>query len=414
MNTQVIKNILFHLAITGYIVGLFLIDVARVTVSISMIVICLLALLEWISKPKPFDFNLAKPYLYFTSVFLIVLPSGLYSDNQSYFLERAQILLPFLLMPLAFFSLPKLNSKQYHNFLLLYIGLTFLVCLEAFIYYFFHQEIVNQLYLESKVMPTLVTHHPTFSMMIVMAIFLCYHLYVNCPEFKSIRLKKLILFVGFFLFIFLHVYSVRSGLIAFYLLVFWELFQYFFIKKQFKNAILGLLVIVGIGSATLWTSPTVRNKIINSTQDIEIIKSNGNAKNHSLANRLISYKNAIQIANESSILFGCGLGDIEDINNQIFISKYPDIDKKILPHNQFLFFYAAIGLIGLLMFMICFYYPLSVKFLRSNKIILTQYILLSTFFMVEAPLETQLGVGFSLLFLLLPLQKIERVNEFSI
>ncbi len=406
MDKQTVKNILFQLGITGYIIGLFLIDVARVTVSISMIALCLLAISEWITAPKTFSINLAKPYLYLTAVFLVILPSGLYSENQSYFFERAQILLPFLLLPLAFFSLPKLTTSQFQNFILLYIGLTFIVCLQALIYYILHQEEVNQLYLESKVMPTLVTHHPTFSMMIVMAIFSGYHLYVNCANFNSIGLRRLIVTVSLFLFIFLHIYSVRSGLLAMYILIFWEIFQYIFFKKQFKKAILGLILIVGIGSITLLTSPTVRNKVINSTKDIEIIKSKGSANHHSMANRLISYKNAIQIASESSILFGCGIGDIEDVNNQIFKSKYPDIDKKILPHNQFLFFFASIGLIGLILFMVSFYFPLRLKFLRNNQIIFTQYVLLSTFFMVEAPLETQLGVGFSLLFLLLPMQEI--------
>jgi O-antigen ligase len=406
MDKQTVKNILFQLGISGYIIGLFLIDVARVTVSISMIVICLLAISEWIAAPRTFSFKIAKPYLYLTADFLVILPSGLYSENQSYFFERAQILLPFLLLPLAFFSLPKLTTSQFQNFILLYIGLTFIVCLQALVFYFLNQEMVNQLYLESKVMPTFVTHHPTFSMMIVMAIFLCYYLYVSSADFNSFVIRRLVLIIGLFLFIFIHIYSVRSGLLAMYILIFWEIFQCIFFKKQFKNAILGLIFIVGIGSFTLLTSPTVRNKVINSTKDIEMIKSKGSANHHSMANRLISYKNAIQIASESSILFGCGLGDIEDVNNQIFNSKYPDIDKKILPHNQFLFFFASIGLIGLILFMVSFYFPLKLKYIRNNQIIFTQYILLSTFFLVEAPLETQLGVGFSLLFILLPMQEI--------
>jgi O-antigen ligase len=405
MINQKIKNIIFHIGIAGYIIGLFLIDVARITASISMIILCLLAIIVWISESRPLNFTLAKPYLFLTAVFFTVLPSGLYSENWAYFLERIQILLPFLILPLAFFILPKLSAKQFYQYILLYIGITFIVCLKSLFYYFLHQEEVNQLYLESKVMPTLVTHHPTFSMMVVMSIFLSYHLIVNCPTFKSVLLKRALLFAGIFLFIFLHIYSVRSGLLSLYFIIFWELIQYIFIKKQFKKAIIGLLLILGIGSITMWMSPTVRNKVANSTKDIETIKNNGSANNQSLASRLISYKNAFQIASESSVLFGCGLGDIEDINNQIFAVKYPEIDKKILPHNQFLFFYAAIGLIGLLCFMICFYYPLSVNFLRTNRIIFTQYILMSTFFIVEAPLETQLGVGFSLLFLLLPMQE---------
>jgi O-antigen ligase len=154
-------------------------------------------------------------------------------------------------------------------------------------------------------------------------------------------------------------------------------------------------------------SPTVRNKITNTSQDIKVVQSNGSANNQSLASRMISYQNAIQIAKESSVWWGCGLGDIEDLNNQIFKIQYPEVEKKILPHNQFLFYYAALGILGLLLFIATFYGPLFVKKLRQNSLMQTQYIIISLFFMVEAPLENQLGVGFTLLFLLLPLQSIE-------
>ena len=281
-----------------------------------------------------------------------------------------------------------------------------MVCGEAFINYVLNQEIVNQLYLESKVMPTLVSHHPTFSMMIVMAIFLCYYL-INSQTLtqKKIQYYAVIL-VGIFLFIFIHIYSVRSGLLALYILILWELIQFIFIKKQVKKAIMSLFILLSIGALTLALSPTVRNKITNTSQDLAVVKAKGSANNQSLASRLISYKNAIQIANESSILFGCGLGDIEDANNRIFETYYPEVEKKILPHNQYLFYYAAIGLIGLIGFIVTFYFPLTVKFLRQNTILSTNYILISSYFLVEAPLENQLGVGFSLFFLLLPMQEV--------
>jgi O-antigen ligase len=251
-----------------------------------------------------------------------------------------------------------------------------------------------------------VSHHPTFSMMIVMAIFLCYYL-INSQTLtqKKIQYYAVIL-VGIFLFIFIHIYSVRSGLLALYILILWELIQFIFIKKQVKKAIMSLFILLSIGALTLALSPTVRNKITNTSQDLAVVKAKGSANNQSLASRLISYKNAIQIANESSILFGCGLGDIEDANNRIFETYYPEVEKKILPHNQYLFYYAAIGLIGLIGFIVTFYFPLTVKFLRQNTILSTNYILISSYFLVEAPLENQLGVGFSLFFLLLPMQEV--------
>jgi O-antigen ligase len=177
------------------------------------------------------------------------------------------------------------------------------------------------------------------------------------------------------------------------------------IKKQTKLALLAALVIGLAGGITLFVSPTVRNKITNTAQDLQVVKENKSANNQSLASRMISYKNALQIAKESSIWWGCGLGDIQDLNNEIFVKQYPEVTKKILPHNQFLFYFAALGLIGLLLFILLFYYPLFYQKAWQSPILLVQYTILSIAFMFEAPLENQLGVAFSLIFILLPLHQ---------
>jgi O-antigen ligase len=404
-----IKHIALHVGLTGYILGLFLIDVVRVLPSISMIILCLLGIVNLVQGNYPIHRKNLLPYLLLSASFLVIIPSVLYSSNLNYFAERAQILLPFLLLPLAFSTFPTLQKSTLHRYLALFVAWTFIVSLKAFIYYLFHQAEVNQLYLESKVMPTLVSHHPTFSMMIVMAIYICYYLIFK-TELDSQwnpHVKKFLGAMGLFLYVFIHIYSVRSGLMALYALIGIIFIQYLFLGKELKKVFGAIAIFLVSGAIILMASPTVRNKITNTTQDIQVVQSKGSANNQSLASRMISYQNALQIAKESSIWMGCGLGDIEDLNNHIFKTQYPDVEKKILPHNQFLFYYAAIGLLGLLLFILTFYGPLFVKKLRKNSLMVTQYIIISLYFMVEAPLENQLGVGFTLLFLLLPLQSIE-------
>ena len=411
-----IKQIALHVGLTGYILGLFLIDVVRVLPSISMIILCLLGIANFVQGNHHFNRKNFLPYLLLSASFLVIVPSVLYSSNLNYFAERAQILLPFLLLPLAFSTFPTLQKSTLHRYLALFVAWTFIVCLKAFIYYLFHQEEVNQLYLESKVMPTLVTHHPTFSMMIVMAIYICYYLLFKTETDHqwNPHFKKAMGVMGVFLYVFIHIYSVRSGLMALYALIALIFIQYIFLGKELKKVFGAIAIFLVSGAIILMVSPTVRNKITNTTQDIKVVQSNGSANNQSLASRMISYQNALQIAKESSIWMGCGLGDIEDLNNQIFKNQYPDVEKKILPHNQFLFYYATIGLVGVLLFLTTFYGPLFVKKIRKNQLMMTQYVIISLYFMVEAPLENQLGVGFTLLFLLLPLQSIDREETLNI
>jgi O-antigen ligase len=402
MNFNTIRNYWFYAALSLLIAGIFLIDVARVVPSLSMILICLLGI-SYIFKPSEHKLNDAKIWLALSFTFILTLPSILYSENVAYLLERWQILLPYLLLPLAFYLIPKAQDKIYYRLYASFVVFTTLVCAYAFGFYLLNQNLVNQLYLESKVMPTFVTHHPSLSIMVVMAIYLGYHLAKNKLE-TGLPYQQAILYgLSAFLFIFIHVFSVRSGLLALYAVITVELLQIILIKKQVKFALIAALVIGFAGGITLFVSPTVRNKITNTAQDLQVVKENKSANNQSLASRMISYKNALQIAKESSIWIGCGLGDIQDLNNEIFEKQYPEVIKKILPHNQFLFYYAAIGLIGVVLFITLFYFPLFYKKAWHSPILLVQYTILTIAFMFEAPLENQLGVAFSLIFILMPL-----------
>jgi O-antigen ligase len=346
----------------------------------------------------------SKPFYFLTISFVALLPSVFYSENTHYYTQKLQIALPYLLLPLALVKIPKLAKINYLKIYFIYFAGILLICLFAFVNYLLNQEVINQLYLESKVMPTLVTHHPTLSLMVVFAAYVAYYLFPK-EEILFFKQEKMMLGIGgVFLFIFMHIFSVRSGLLALYIVLFLEILRIAVHKKQLKQAMLAGIGIVLIGTATMVLSPTVSNKITNTTQDLSNYKNKGSANNQSLSSRIISYKNAIRIAQESSIWFGCGLGDIDDLNQEIFAKDYPDVSKPIDPHNQYLFYYAAIGIVGLVIFMIGFYFPLVYKKAYQNRLLFVHYVVISVGFLFEAPMASQLGVAYSSIFILLPLQ----------
>jgi O-antigen ligase len=331
---------------------------------------------------------------------MMLLPSYFYSANLDYFLERLQINIPFFILPLCWLIAPQLSYKQLMVCYTWFIVGVFLIAAKALFYYLMHQSMVNELYLHSQVMPTLVTHHPTFSLMCAFAAFMSWQLYMGKFNFKFPRFEQgICLFIALFLFVFVHVFSVRIGMLVMYVFIVVETIKYGIQISKFK-AIVAFLTLFVIGCFVLYNSPTFRNKIINTGQDLAVISQNTSANNQSLASRLISYQNAIEICKQTSWLFGCGLGDIKDLNTQLFQQSFPDVSKPIIPHNQFLFLLAATGITGLLFFTMAFFYPIWYFRNKLNPALYGIYLLLILAFQVEPVLQTQLGVAFSLFFLL--------------
>jgi O-antigen ligase len=152
-------------------------------------------------------------------------------------------------------------------------------------------------------------------------------------------------------------------------------------------------VLIGI----LFLTPSIRLKIEDTQKDILIYKTNSYSNYASISKRIISYEAAISIWKTNKII-GCGIGDIKDNTDSFFRSRKNEVDVPILPHNQFLFFMAATGLIGLLLFVILFYYPLLSKEIINTISFKGYVIIISLAFMTEPMLETQLGVAVVMIF----------------
>ncbi len=398
-NTEIYKKQLFTIFTCLWFVGIILGEIAPAILSITMAGQLLSILLFTAPKKVWNNFLTNKALLIFSFSFLFLLLSLFYSDNLKYLAERLQIKIPLLLYALLWPSIGELSIKQLRAIFYSFISVVTIATIGILINYVFHFNEINQLYLESKIMPGPI-NHIRFSLMVVFTTYVIYFGVTKCL-IPSLIVKKVLVGVGIFLILFLHIYAVRSGLLALYCVIAIVLLNHL-IKYRNVKKLIGALVAIGlIISFSFLISPTIRNKITNTQQDVSVYANNQDPNFNSIATRMVSYKTAFEIAKEN-ILMGCGIGDLRDKNDALFKRDYPTILTPIIPHNQFIYYLAATGLIGLIIFTISFTAPLWFNKLYKVEFMQVGFAILLLAFQFEAMLETQIGIACTIVMVFIP------------
>ena len=395
-----LKSWWFTIASCLLFVGIIAGEKAQALLSIGMAAQLLSVLLFTSPKQIWTNFIGNKAMLLFSLCYLFLLLSFFYSDNKHYLLERLQIKIPLLLYALFWPSLVNISTKQLRIIFYAFIGVIVISALGMLTNYALHFDEVNQLYLQSKLMPGPI-NHIRFSLLVVFAIYFIYYYQKHILRFNKCKELNLLIACAIFLIVFLHIYSVRSGLLALYAVIAIALFNHTIASKSIKQ----LLIVFGgislIAVTSIMISPTMRNKIINTQQDVNVYQNCEDPNFNSLATRMVSYKTALIIYNENK-LWGCGQGDLRDKNDALFKRDYPSIVTPIIPHNQFIYYLAATGIIGLLIFSIAFTAPLWVDKFYRWEFMQVGYAILLLAFQFEPMIETQIGVACTIVMIFIP------------
>jgi len=316
-------------------------------------------------------------------------------------LQDLVLQLPLLLLPLSFLLLPTWHERQRTILWVVLIGCCLLSAVGSTVNYFIHYEQIEYGYVRSQVMPT-VPDYIRFSLLISMAVLAGALLLFQ----KALPLGWRWLVGGavVLLFIFQHLLAVRSGLLTMYaggaLLLGWLGWQ----PKHRKTLLLVVVSLAALAATCLQLFPTLQIRIINTRYDTELLNFTDAANNHSITARFYSYKVAWVVVGEHP-LAGVSKVKLEEAVADQYSYMYPQIQVAhyLLPHNQFLYNLTAYGLIGFLVFLIAFYYPLWVGLRTKNIVLLLLYIVVSISFLVEYTLETQIGLLTGIFFILLAL-----------
>lgn len=374
--------------------------------------ICLLAMSVFglnLEKKQPLQLNSQlrnnwhkfisnKAYLAVTLFFLGILITGIYSADMRYLLERLRIKLPFLLLPFAFASMPRLKEKEYFSifyfFLILLFGSAILV---GFGYWQNYEVITNNLG-KGQPIPTPV-NHIRYSLMMAFSIVGGIVLYFRGFYWKWAWEKWLILGMVGFLFFFIHVLSVRSGILVLYASLLFLSLRFAFLQKRYSLGIASAIVLLCI-------PPLAYNSIEGFKQKVDYTIWDWQQYYYDLplrssdASRLISFKVGLEICQKEKWL-GVGAGDLRKEVHQIYDQRFPEITDKKMPHNQFISVCAGMGIIGLAVFILAFFFPLFYKKIKPDALFITLHLIIFASFFTENTIENSVGVGFYVFFLLL-------------
>lgn len=354
--------------------------------------------LDWVAIDKllhPWRY----PVLSVSGVFfLIVLLSGIQGGDMAYWLERLRIKLPLLVIPLMFLMYPRLSERQVsflYYFLLILMSLT---CLGIGINYLLHQDTINTLMKQGQPMPT-PRNHIRFSLLLAYAVIGGIYLYLKKFYWKFFWEKKLILGLTVFAFLFMHILSVRSGLLVMYAAVFvMSMFQALKTKKYWIAAIVITMITV-LPLISYQLIPSFRAKIDYMLYD-RWMRQHNEGGLYADSGRIASLQVGWEIFRSNPVV-GIGTGHMQQTVDQAFQTKHPNVPHPLMPHNQFLYAAASWGILGLSVFLWVFFYPLFYHRNYQHPIILTSYTIFFAMCMLEHNLETTVGIAFYSFFLCL-------------
>jgi O-antigen ligase len=316
---------------------------------------------------------------------------------------------PFLLLPLAFWLLAGLPGRYLRGLYLFFIGLVTVSALGSTGYYLLHTAQIHKMYLQSQIMPT-VPDHIRFSLMVTYAIAI--GVMLLWKRAVQQKWRKPLRAVVVLLIIYQHMLAVRSGLLTLYVLAALSIVALVLWEQKYKLAVLGFALMWLLPMLSYAVLPTFHNKFLNTQEDVGRVEQSGSANNYSLVGRIYSYKVALEIVEEHPWV-GVGRANMEQAIAREYKASFPQITPKayILPHNQFLFNLVAFGGIGILLFTVLFYFPGIRVWPRQAPLLLSHYLIVTLSFLVEYPLELQVGLNFTLIFLLLALNGQEKPSE---
>ncbi|MBK7406839.1 MAG: O-antigen ligase family protein [Saprospirales bacterium] len=344
-----------------------------------------------------------RPFLFVAIPFLLVLVSAAWSSDIPYTLERLRIKAPFLVLPWALVGIPRISRKEFHFILYFLLALMTIACLYVGLNYLVHFQEINDMIGRGKPIPT-PSNHIRFSLVLCFAILSGFFLIAERFFIRYRWERWLILGLTMFLLGFIHLLSVRSGLLVLYLAVLVWLLRYVFLTRRWAVAVALGVSFVFLPIVAYQLFPSFRTKLEYVRWDL-VQHQHGTGANYSDSDRLTSLKVGWEIGKRNPI-FGVGAGDLKREVNLEYARSFPDAPTIKMPHNQYVTLFAGTGLVGVGVFTLGFFYPLFYRRHYKDPLFLALHVVVFASFLMENTLENNFGISFFLLFLLLGLNRL--------
>lgn len=374
-------------------------SVAVVSISVGVLVASVWISTNW----KTYIQNFIRSPLAMGFAFLLILHfvSYFYTENIPELLKEIRIKLPLFLLPFTLINLPKLTEKQKYAVWVFFVLAVSFTGILTLVHYLLHYQEITANIIHSKEVPIKPNmSHIYYSMIAAFAVWAGVHAYRLPVILWKPAEKKILLGLSLFLVLCLHVFTARTGLVAFYVSCFVFILHYIIEKKQYKTGflLLSLLILVPVFSALVLKG--FQDRIVNTYIDLNKYNQGKDISYRSISLRLAAWQTAGHII-QRNIWTGVGIGDNEDEMKKQYEKENFKACKECLllnTHNQFIEFTLAFGILGGGTLLFIIFYPFFYKKYRKNLTFMLFWTVCFMSMLTEAILERQIGVTFMTFF----------------
>jgi O-antigen ligase len=255
--------------------------------------------------------------------------------------------------------------------------------------YLLHFEEYNALYKVGKTIPTPIIH-VRYGYFLALGAIGATGLFMD-RSVVSGRWRKLIIVMGVWLVVCVHILAVRTGIFALYGGFLSLGFAYAILRRGWRPLAISIAVIAGLFAGSIVLLPSVGNKVQYMMHDLTMLRTEGISPEYSDNLRLISIMHGMAIFVQHPLI-GVGIGDVEDEMEVYYNERSPMIpqERRFPPISQYVFWLCGFGLVGTSILVGLLIYPL----LRSgwqSYLLIGVYALTAFSFLAETTIQLQLG-----------------------
>lgn len=321
--------------------------------SISFILLCIPGLL--MAFKTDISKNMQMLMLLFAAFYLSSALSYFNSENSQEALRKLILKLPLLCFPVLYITLRLLRPGHWIAMGLTWMYAMYLPGIVSVYNYLINKTLFDRLILESKPLPVEFgygIYHIQYSVLLAASVLLGVYLLTarvlkGADPFARV-LTGLLTAANFTI---LHILSARTGLLAMYAGMAVMLIPYFGkLKRSTRMAALTAVLLIPVLLCSL--SSSLRNRLINTYNDLQVVLQGKDANDYSFAMRVQAWKNAAGLIAVHPVS-GVGIGDADHELYTHYTEQYPFIKpyNRKNPHVQILETAVQSGLIAALLFL---------------------------------------------------------------
>lgn len=318
--------------------------------------ICLIWLFSGNYKEK-FTHIISSKLMIASIVFYCIHVLGmLWTEDIAWGLEVLHKMWYFILLWPVLFNI--VNKRDVKYFILAFF---LAISITEIISYLIWFEVIPPFKNATVTNPTPFMSHISYNPILAFAIYLLGHEVIFSSKINKYRR----LWYSFFLFtmsINMFITGGRAGQIMYFAVVSILIFQYF--RSQiFKSLFLSCIVVSSIFFTAYQTSEIFNNRVNDAIENIKTYESN---KNTPVGQRITWAVNSWEVIMDNPLI-GIGTGDFPNEYLKVNKKNTPQVVTTRNPHNMYILILMQLGFIGLISFMMIFYYQIVYSFKSQSK-----------------------------------------------